>query len=69
MTPFYEYWRKGTKDWRRFNKNAQVQPPPDTMIKIVDENNATSEIPFRQSQFYIKRNEENVDTSKLKVEL
>jgi len=69
MTPFYEYWHKGTKDWRRFNKNAQVQPPPDTMIKIVDENNATSEIPFRESKFYIKRNEEKVDTRKLKVEL
>ena len=39
------------------------------MIKIVDENNATSEIPFRESKFYIKRNEETVDTSKLKIEL
>ena len=69
MTPFYESWTKGTKDWRRFRKNATVQPPPDTLIKIVDENNVTSEIPFRETEFYIERKNEKVDTIKLKEEL
>ena len=69
MTPFYESWTKGTKDWRRFRKNATVQPPPDTLIKIVDENNVTSEIPFRETEFYIERKKDKVDTSKLKEEL
>lgn len=69
MTPFYESWTKGTKDWRRFRKNATVQPPPDTLIKLVDENNVTSEIPFRETEFYIERKRDKVDTSKLKEEL
>ena len=69
MTPFYDSWTEGTKNWRRFRKNAQVQPPPDTLIKIVDENNVTSEIPFRESQFYIERKKEKLDTSEVKVEL
>ena len=60
MTPFYESWTEGTKNWRRFRKNAQVQPPADTLIKIVDENNVTSEIPFRESQFYIERKKEKL---------
>lgn len=69
MRPFYESWREGTKNWRRFSKNAQIQPPPDTLIKIVDEDNFTREVPFRETQFYIEPREEKVDTSKVKVEL
>ena len=69
MTRFYELWHEGTKDWRRYNKKAQIQPPPDTLIKIVDENNATREVPFRETQFYIGRREEKVDADKMKVEL
>ena len=69
MTPFYESWTDGTKNWRRFCKNAQVQPPPDTLIEIVDEKNLTSESPFRESQFYIERKKEKLDTSEVKVEI
>ena len=69
MTPFYESWHEGTKDWRRFNKKAQIQPPPDTLIKIVDENNTTRQVPFRETEFYIPRREEKVDANKMKVEL
>ena len=67
MTPFYESWTDGTKNC--FRKNAQVQPPPDTLIEIVDENNLTSESPFRESQFYIERKKEKLDTSEVKVEI